>query len=332
MSRNFGAFVISAAVVPFLVGGCVSGGGGPALPVSQVVTAQRVARAAFVNSAAIAHATKLIVVSDDEDEAVIVYNPSGQPLAVLSGFGYPQGLANDTKGDLYVADQTKSRIRIYSPGFKSKPKTLRDPGQYPVALDSFGSGKYLAVVNQYTTSYGPGSVTMYVNGVEGATITNPAIDQASFDAFDAKGNLYVTFAPNGSSCPCIGEIADATKGGATLATLTTANSISPYGIQVTASGQIAVFDQGSNTIYTYNPPVGGSLGSPVARTVLGGTFLNGPAQFAFTKDMKDFYVANNSDNNSLYEYRYPAGGGPVSSISVGGLPFGVALFPKERPR
>jgi DNA-binding beta-propeller fold protein YncE len=90
-----------------------------------------------------------------------------------------------------------------------------------------------------------------------------------------------------------------------------------------------VYDRGSNAVYTYDSPSHGSLGSPVARTVLAGP-LDAPAQFAFSSDMNALYVANNSDNNSLYEFAFPAGKA-ISSISVGGLPFGVALFPKQFP-
>jgi hypothetical protein len=328
--QRFSAFPTSA-VVALSFAGCGSAGSGRITPVTQSASTQRVVRSAFVNSAAIARATKLIAVSDDEDAAVIVFDSSGKTVAVLSGFSFPQGLANDTEGNLYVADQTNNRIQIYPRGFNGTPKTLRDPGQYPVGVAAFAQGKYVAVVNQYTTSYGPGSVTIYDRGVARATITNSAIGQASFAAFDATGNLYVTFSPNGSSCPCIGEIAHATKGGAALETLTTSNSISPYGIQVTTSGKIAIFDQTSNTIYTYKRPLHGSLGSPVASTVLTGQ-LDAPAQFAFTTDMRDLFVANNSDNNSVYEFPYPGGGNAVSSISVGGLPFGIALFPKQSAR
>jgi hypothetical protein len=327
---RFSGFPILATVALGLSTGCAGGGSGVATPGSALAPVQSIARAALVDSAGLARATKIVAVSDDEDDAVIAYDPAGHTLAVLSDFNFPQGLANDINGDLYVADQLNSRIQIYAPGFTGKPKTLSDPGQYPISVDSFANGKYVAVVNQYTTSYGPGSVMIYTNGVAGAPITSSSISQASFAAFDGHGNLYVTFFPNGTSCPCIGEISNATMGGTTLALLTTSNSITPYGIQVTTTGQIAIFDQGSNTVYTYNPPSGGSLGSPVASTRLHRP-LDAPAQFAFTSDMNDLYVANNSDNNSVYKFAYPTGG-RLGSISVGGLPFGVALFPKQLPR
>jgi hypothetical protein len=239
-------------------------------------------------------------------------------------------LASDVKGNLYVADEGNSRIQIYSPGFKGKPTTLSDPGQYPNSVAAFEGGKSVAAVNQYTTSYGPGSITIYTNGVAGAPITNPKISQALFAAFDARGNLYVDFSPKSGACPCIGRIANATKGGAKLTLLTTSNSVSPAGIQITNTGKIAILDYG-NTVYTYNPPSHGSLGSPVATTVLEGVGTSGA--FAFTRDMKDLYTVNYNDDGTVYEYAYPAGGASVSSFgSSGSYPFGVAIFPAQYPR
>ncbi len=126
------------------------------------------------------------------------------------------------------------------------------------------------------------------------------------------------------------EIADATKGSTKLTMLTTANSISPGGIQITNSGQIAILDQGKDAVDTYNPPVRGSLGSPVATTRLGGGYASIP--FAFTKDMKHLYTTNYNDDNYVLDYAYPAGGGAVSSFeSEGSHPFGVAVIPAQYP-
>jgi hypothetical protein len=184
-------------------------------------------------------------------------------------------------------------------------------------------------VNQYTTAYGPGSVTIYIDGVVGAPMSSSAIGQALFAAFDASGNLYVDFSPQSGQCPCIAEIVNATKGGTTLKTLKTSNSISPSGIQVTNAGKIAILDYGS-TVYTYNPPTHGSLGSPIATTVLAGVGTSG--SFAFTRDMSDLYTLNYNDNGIVLEYAYPPGGKSVSSFGSQGYPFGVAVFPTQYPR
>jgi hypothetical protein len=145
----------------------------------------------FVNSAAIARATNLIAVADTVDQVISAFDPSGNLLALLSGLQLPQGLASDMKGDLFVADASGSRVQVYAAGFTSPPRTLPDPGQFPVGVDSYGNGEFVAVANQFTTSYGPGSVTIYKDGKPGPPITDPAISQAYFDAFDANGSTCI---------------------------------------------------------------------------------------------------------------------------------------------
>ena len=238
-------------------------------------------------------------------------------------------MATDIKGDLYVADLGNSRVQIYAAGLNGKPTTLNGPGQFPTDVDSFANGAYVAVVNLVTTSYGPGSVTIYTQGVAGAPITDPSVNQMNFAAFDGHGNLYVDGSTH--TAGFIGEIAGATNGGTKLTMLTTANRIAaPGGIQVTNSGRIAILDQGSNVIYTYNPPVGGSLGVPVAVTKLGGQYASIP--FVFTKDMKHVYTTNYNDDNLVLEYAYPAGGKAVSYFySEGSFPYAVAVIPTQLP-
>ena len=316
-SRHYAGFPILAAAALTLSAGCAGGGAAVTTPRSVLTQVQ-----------SIANTTRMIAVSGTVNSDVDVFDPSGRTLDDLSGFQTPQGLASDAKGNLYIADEGNNRIQIYSAGFKGKPTTLSDPGQYPNSVATFEGGKSVAAVNLYTTSFGPGSITIYTNDVAGAPITNRKISQALFAAFDAKGNLYVDFSTK-SGCPCIARIANATKGGAKLTMHTTSNSISPAGIQVTNTGQIAILDYG-NIVYTYNPPSHGSLGSPVATTVLDGVGTSGA--FAFTRDMKDLYTVNYNDDGTVFEYAYPAGGASVSSFEDdGSYPFGVAVFPAQYP-
>jgi hypothetical protein len=337
MRRPFHALPALALFAVSMAAGCAGGGTSATVPAPGAATAQTAKQAAFIDAGRAAASptatpTTLIAVSDDENEGVSIYNASGQRIKSLVAFFFPQGLASDSTGNLYVADQTDSRIQVFTPAFTYK-KTLEDPGQEPLSLDTTDNGTYVGVANQYTTNNGPGSITMYKDGTATATITNSAILQAFFDAFDASGNLYFTFSPSSGGCPCIGEIAGATKGGTTVTLLSTVNTISPYGIQVTNDGDIAVFDMKRDIIFTYGPPVNGLLGTPIADTVVRGTEtnpLNAPAQFAFTSDMHHLYIANNSDNSVVYEFGYPRGV-RTTDFSIGGTPFGVAVFPKQYP-
>jgi hypothetical protein len=288
---------------------------------------------AFVSPAIKAAGTKRFF-SDYIHNAVYIYGASGPRdtrIATLTGFMSPSGLATDTSGNLYVANEGAANILVYAPPYTGTPTTLNDPGQLPVdvAVDNHGN---VAVCNLYSTSYGPGSVSFYAAGSTNptSTISSALVAEIYFCAFDANGNLYLDGVDYGYYQVIAGEIAGGINGTAITA-LTTGNTINyPGGVQVTTGGQIAIMDQGPGpAIYTYNPPVSSSLGSPVATTPLGGLF--DPVTFAFDKTAKYLFTAD-AEIDSSNKYAYPAGGSPVHTRSLprGGLPIGVAITPTEQ--
>ncbi len=283
----------------------------------------------FINFAALAkNKGPTIAISDAENNVVDLFAASGTQIGQLTGFNAPAGMASDIKGDLYVADRLNARVQIYAAGFASPPATLTDAGQVPYGVDSFANGAYVAVTNQTTTSDGPGSVSIFKGSTLLRTITSPNIMFLLFCAFDGKGNLYIDGEDTNYNV-LIGEIPHATSGGSTFEQLTTTNSIGrAAGIQVTtAGGQVAIEDLYDLEIYTYDPPSGGSLGTPTQITPLDSAVA--PLTFAFTKNMTDLYVADES--GGAFEYAYPTGGTAASTIAVSGIPNGTAVIPTQYP-
>jgi hypothetical protein len=281
----------------------------------------------FLNVKAIQAAGTEVFVSDAVNNVVNIYNTKGKQLGQLTGFSEPQGLASDTKKNLYVADTANSRVQIYASPYK-KAKTLSDPSQYPAGVAQFNNGKVVGVTNIISTSGGPGSVTIYKNGKAGAAISSTDFARVYFDAFDAKGNLYID-GENSNGGVVVGVIEKAATTGKKITTLTTGNSITfPGGIQVSLKGQIIIDDQEGEAAYTYKAPVKGSLGSPVATTAFTGA--SDPVTFAISSTDKDVWTADAGLAQSN-EYAYPKGGSPVDSISVsGGEPIGVAVTPAQK--
>jgi hypothetical protein len=288
-----------------------------------------VAARPFINFAALAKNNgPTIAISDTANNVVDLFTAAGTQVGQLTGFKGPSGMASDVKGDLYVVDQGNARVQIYAAGFASPPTTLSDPGQLPIDVDSFANGAYVAVTNFVTTGDGPGSVSIFKGSTLLRTITSPNILLLFFCAFDGKGNLYIDGKDTNNNV-LLGEIPHATSGGSTFEQLTTTNIIGlAAGIQVTTAGQIAIEDPDERAIYTYNPPSGGSLGTPTQMTPLTGSQY--PATFAFTKNMTDLYTAD-SDSGGAFEYAYPTGGPAVSTIAVSGSPLGTAAIPTQYP-
>ena len=285
-------------------------------------------RPGFVDSAALATSRRKIAVSDASNEVVNVYDVAGTELAQLTGFFEPQGLSSDASGNLFVADTDNQRVQIYAAGLKNPPTTLADSVGFPSDVDSMSSGKIVAVANIYNAPCcAQGSVSFFTRGVLSNTISNATLAKAYFCAFDAIGNLYVDGLDVNNNF-VMGVIIGGANG-RQFTQLSTDNTIrGPGAVQVTTSGQIAILDQIAATVYTYNAPKNGSLGSPVSSTPL--TQAVEPVTFAFTKTMTQLYTAD-AGIFASQQFVYPTGGDATSTINVGGQAIGVTLFPAQRP-
>ncbi len=95
---------------------------------------------------------------------------------------------------------------------------------------------------------------------------------------------------------------------------------------MTNAGKLAVDDQVGKVVYSYNPPSGGNLGSPVATTPL--TSASDPVNFAFGKPNVHLYTADGSLGQAQ-KFNFPAGGAAVltSSLPAGASPIGIAINP-----
>jgi DNA-binding beta-propeller fold protein YncE len=82
-------------------------------------------------------------------------------LGEISGFSDAQGVGvSPVNGDIYVADDGRSEIKVYQPNSTVLVHRYLDPGQFPVdvAVDRAGN---VFVANAVDKNSGPGSVTVY---------------------------------------------------------------------------------------------------------------------------------------------------------------------------
>lgn len=295
----------------------------------------------------------LIFVSAETDNVVDIYLQKGSNPKVgqIAGPYFPSGVATDAHGNLYVTSspslygpfEPPSQILKYAPPYTKRPTVLLDTGYYPgdLAVSPQGVVAVGNPCNSYCSfNYGSGSVRFYAKDATQpcATITDPGYTVSSV-GFDHNGNLYVrgyqSFSIRTASFWEITGGCSAT----TLTPLTTTNKIEApetNGIKVDAAGRIAVMTTAGpyyDNIDTYNPPVNGSLGSPVSVTPV--TTFPYPQNFAFLASGNDFWTAEVQGQGYAKEYRYAAGPGsgvPIDTIYVGAVgTYGVAVTPPLIP-
>jgi hypothetical protein len=287
-------------------------------------------RKGFVNVAGVnaLHGNQTII-SEIAFNTVSVYGRNGQLNAILStGLSEPQGLATDAAENLYVANTLKNNVLVYPKPYRSARLTLSDANQYPAGVAVSQTG-IVGVTNNQSVSGGSGSVSFYAKGstVPCVTVSDPNWSRFYFAAFDASGTLYVD-GQNSTGHTLVGDVSGGC-GATSITTLTVGNTIQfPGGVQV-QSGNILIDDQMVPAIYTYGPPSGGSLGSPIATTLL--TSGTDPVTFAMMKDGLSFWAASNGAQAGGFKYTYP-GGLLTKSITDGFLiAIGVAVNPAAAP-
>jgi hypothetical protein len=345
---NAASRVLTAFVAIATSGGCSGGSSGVAptfpgqLPGSNSVLAlgrssvsrRAVTTASFMSRDAVDQ--PLVFVSDAANNVVDIYRQTGENKMVgqITGFNFPSGLAVDAARNLYVT--TGSSIPIYAPPYTGAPKsTLDDTGYLPNAVAVLPSGT-IGVANACNApSCGSltGNVVFYASNstTPCATVADPTnFGNLFFDAFDDRGNLFIT-GQGSSGVWAIGEV----KGGCqakNIELLTTMNAISgTTGIQVDKLDRIAIVNGiggvSNRAIDVYDRPRNGSLGNPIVTMPLTGSAA--PSQFAIRRSAVELYIAD--QDGASYEYQYPMGGAPLRTISVGGLPYGLAVTPPLLP-
>ncbi len=338
-------YALSASAALAMLAGCSSGGiqsvqpqvaqnrhiNNSGLPPSTaIVSGHRVTSRSFMSPDAAAK--PLVFVSDLDEGVVNIYLQRGKNKMVgqITNLNAPQGIATDTARNLYIVEVNNLDVSVYAPPYTKGAKlTLTDPGYIPVDVAVSRHG-VVGVANQCSyPSCGTGSVTLYAKNstTACATVTDATnFARVRYVAFDAAGDLFIEGNDSSSrSRIVVGEITGGCKA-KKMKLLTTTNTLEwGGGVQIDKTDRIALLDYDSSagfTIFTYNQPIKGSLGSSVSTTTLTGSQT--PEGFAFLASGANLYTVDPGIPGSN-EYGYPAGGSPEKTISGFQFPYGVAV-------
>ena len=321
-----------------------------------------------------------IYVADDGDgtpgdgtQSVFVYPALGKgtglfneaPTATISGsntgLNYPIGIALDSSGKIYVADESAQSVFVYPPVGKSTgllneapTATLSGAGTglvspEGIAVDSSGN---IYVADDGPSSNGPYSVFVYSAGSHGnaapiATIggINTGLSAPEGIALDSGGNVYVADCPacyGYSGIPSVFVYSAGSNGNAAASATISGDStglMSPQGIALDSRGKIYVADSGADNVFVY-PALGSSTGllneAPIA--TIGGynTGLSYPQGIALDSSGK-IYVADDGDGSpgdgtqSVFVYAAGSNENVAPIVTISGsntglnYPIGIAV-------
>ena len=253
---------------------------------------------------------KLVYIADHHANAVYIYNQGANPHQlgeITDGVNGPEGLAVDTSGTLYVANQLGDTITEYPSGSTSPSVTLRDGIEDPsaVAVDSSGRLYVSEGTNGEILSYPPG----------GKKPDRKIKELANPDGMDVGANnqLFATY----SAFPPSGVAVCARR----CRTLPLRTELAAD-VRVDLKGNVVVADDDVSKIYVFAQDA-----SQPARTIDNASAT--PLALALDSTDELLYVADES-TDSVDEINYNTGA-LVRQIVIPDSAFGVALFPHQAP-
>jgi hypothetical protein len=269
---------------------------------------------------------QLLYISDTASDVVDVYGyPSRAPVGQLFGFNEPQGECADSRGDVYVTNTGTSQIYVYPPASGTLLETINDPGGFPVGC-AVGPEGELAVTNIFSSSYGPGSISLY-NGSNTipTIITSPSFENMYFDGFDAKNNLFV----DGLNPSGVFQLGKLPSGSNTITPITVSGASIEYpgGVQVTAGPKVNVGDQLGEVVYRMSEGgvVNGHTSLSGASDCVQGTIVVGKPV------SKGVFICPDAGTADTEFFKYTAGGSPTQTITGFEEPIGSVISGKPPP-
>jgi sugar lactone lactonase YvrE len=263
----------------------------------------------------------VVYASDYLNDLVLIYNQAGKHEAVGQigdGIDYPEGMAVDSDGNLYVVNGSAYNVTVYPRG-KTKPLRTLSGATSPesIAVGSDGTvyvGSICSACPQKVAVYSPGATS------PSYYIEDANISQTTGLALDAANNLYIGYTDVSGYVGRISEYPPGSHGPGTQLPLSFTWT---HGILFDPKGQMIVVDSRAQTVeifkHTKKPPywsLAGEFSVP-----------GNPWYCGFNRAKNQLYISQNRYDNEVDVYSYPAGKllGTLVGIPGGDL-MGLATY------
>lgn len=313
-THYYAALATSTAALLVACGGSQSPIGAPgAMPQSRAVANHAERGRSWILSGA--KNGDLLYISDYYGVHMYTF-PKGQYLGDIGAFGY--GLCSDRAGDVFVPDSDANQVYEYAHGGTKRLKTLYDTHVdfHPIDCSVDPTTGKVAI-----SSLDSGFVVVYPKAEDKPEVyyEDMADTHMSRCAYDNKGDLFVDQVAKGGK-NYIGELP---RGATKFTNYVLDTRIGPPGGIQFDGKHVAIGDLGSHIVYRLR-----FSGSKAI--IVGGTPLNG------TTSVEQYWIQGKTligpdGNSTVYLWKYPGGGSPVSSIQGFTLDFGstVSIAPSR---
>jgi hypothetical protein len=272
-------------------------------------------------------AQRLLYVSDLGRWDVYMYLfPSLREIGKLTGFNDPQGVCSDAAGNVWIANAGTDQMLEYAHGTTTLISSLGDPVGVPIGCAIDRSSGNLAVTNLYDFS-GSGSVLVYAKASGTPRIySSSTMYYYYFNAYDARGNLYVS----GASVSNTYLLAVLPKGRTSMSLVSIAGGTLYFpGTVAWSASMLVLGDQrcaNRSTSCLYQLTVSGTKAT-IKRTIpLSGSCDVTQAWVGTTQiaggDNSEYCAGR---TNRVEIWPYPAGGKPAKSVYSPLAPVGATL-------
>ena len=312
------------------------------------------------NGVAVDSGDKIYVADDGAPGApsVLVYSAGSNgdvaPINTISGsntsLSYPQGIAVDSGGKIYVADYGADKVLVFSAGSNGNVAAIDSIGGSNTGLSSptglgLDSSSKIYVADDGASGYGPGSVFAYSSGSSGnvapldtiSTTVTTGLSYAQGIAVDSGGQIYVADDGPGGLGPSSVFVyaAGSNAGTAPIATISGSNTglVEPKGVALDSSGNIYVTDFDEAAVFVYPSLAISGTGQlnevPIAAIDGSGTNLLMPEGIAVDSGGEIYVVDYGARSVVVYAAGSNGNVAPIATISGTNTslrtPAGIAL-------